>query len=401
MAITTLSSRQVLVSSIDIPDVKEVGGWLAGGMFRNESYPGGINYSPVGTPSFTNTMQSPGYAPNFLNGNFDYLNSGLSNMFSFINYGYYDLLVKSREKDVTVLEITVVIESIDSQSTSGDGDSEFVGEYTSTVYGNVVSTPDKDMSLEEIYAIEKGYSNIIGSITSGDTIKTVSSIYNVTTGQTLTMEQRVQSEVVGFVRSQLVNSVANQIASSIASTSNVAMLLSGVLGAVLNEFYEMSIGMDISFGYGGEYDLRASRLLGSPTYTGSEGFLGIGTIGQWFTDDTTQLTNILGDTVGYIADISDGIYAYSGIDGSYTIAESLIEEVEDFGMVDDVIANIDPDADVTVVTNVDQDGNLTVTAIDETDFFEEEDDEGLFSGGGSDETESSGWDDWGDDGSWF
>lgn len=252
MAITTLSSRQVLVSSIDIPDVKEVGGWLAGGIFRNESYPGGVNYSPVGTPSFTNTMQSPGYAPNFLNGNFDYLNSGLSNMFSFINYGYYDLLVKSREKDVTVLEYTIAVETIDTSSSGGDGDSDTVFELGGTLWADVDRTKDGAMTIAEIYAMDKGYSNVIGSIASGSNVNIVGTLYNITTSESMTLEERVRSEVFGYARSTIVNQLASSFASKFA-TGIASSVLGGVLGALMNEAYEISVGLDIHFGLGGEY----------------------------------------------------------------------------------------------------------------------------------------------------
>lgn len=277
----TITTSQVLTGLIETPISKDPNQWYAGGTLRNETYPGGINYSPTNIPSFNNTLQGSSVATSLLNGNFQYLNAGLIAISNFMNSGVLQLLEKYSERETTVIKIKIEV----YQSTS-IGEDNYVGEGSFDVEGTI-DYSNGNFSLDSLTNINKN-SLSLANIASGDSLTIATSLYNVATNDELSFTDKIAAGVVGTVKSQATSIISNRVMSAMGADYTWSMtklqvtgtIVGLVVGQIVGELFEYAVGLDNSIGYGGEINRTASMILGTPAYSQEKGFMGISGIGS-------------------------------------------------------------------------------------------------------------------------
>jgi hypothetical protein len=359
MAILTAS--QLLTTVIDIPTAKDANQWYAGGMLRNETYPGGINFSPIRKPSLENTLLGNDVVSSMLNGNFMFLNAGMSAVSSFMNTGILDLLSEYKSRETAVIKVT--IEVYENTSTG----KEYSGEASFDIDGEI-DYAENSFSLSSVSKITKN-SYSLTSLIGGSPLTIATKLYNVYTDEEITLEETIASGILGSVKQAASNVVSKSIIGIVGTTNMIAMgAIALAVSAVVSEFFEYALGTDISIGYGGEYSDKYSKQFRQDSFSASKGILGLGSLfdslsySVGISDSlTTEYTNALGISTGNVFESADLSVATSYDDGSFTLTEN-----EDFGLVDDILDNLDDDSTITTVSYDEETGELSITVSEDS-----------------------------------
>lgn len=338
----TVTASQVLTTLVDSPVSKDVNQWYAGGTLRNETYPGGISFSPVSIPSFNNMEKGNGLATSILNGNFMFLNAGMTAVSSFMNTGILDLLSEYKSRETAVIRVS--IEVYESSNTSRND--TYSGEASFDIEGTIDYTKG-NFSLSSVSAINKNSFSLV-SLIGADNITLVTSLYNIVTDDKLTFSEKIQAGILGSVKSQASNLIANKILIELGadytwSTGRLmttATIVGLLVGQVIGEFFEYALGLDNSIGYGGEIDRTASMILGTPSYLQESGFMGLGGIGS-------DISYALGLSDYKSNDLTSRGGTYLGGTESLTSSSGLeIEQIVSFETGDTIITGGDRHDDI-------------------------------------------------------
>ena len=320
-----IALRQVSIRSMDFDNGKDKNQWQAGGNLRNSTYSGGYSWSPTSVPSFDNKRHTGDKNAALLGGNIlSYLGYGFGDIMALVNGGELDLNFKDSAKEVFVFSITLQLinpEGIevakkefdyDFESDSSLGIGSGGGGY-SGIGGKVDVTEMNNMDT-----LAEMMQNRV-DVTSLNPVSVVISVINAVTGDKTTVEGVLGGMLIGTVQSGIQQAMTKAVASAVGVTSlNVVTALTlGVVSMVLNELFEMAIGVDRSFGFGGEYDRLGSQVLGTQAYTASDGILGISTAidtlsySLRFTDTLSLgIVNKIGSDIGSYGEVRNGDSVY-------------------------------------------------------------------------------------------
>jgi len=260
----------VSTEEIDIPNAQDKTQWYAGGLLRNESFAGGIGFSPTSVPAFQNKAKGNDFASNMISGTFDFLNPAWSSIVALNNIGYFNLLHDNDKRTTSVYRVNIAIIGYDEAGNAfvgGEGEGEI---YTS-------SNSDKDYTNNNtnISSVDKVVSNnwnmftTIEAITAGNKISLAISAIDM-----LTNEKFAEMSTGEILSAGVYGAVRSLFSSALSGALGLGMIGSLVIGAVFDELVELSLGIDNSFGIGGQmtYSPTGTKMFGE-----AEGFLGIET----------------------------------------------------------------------------------------------------------------------------
>ena len=256
------------VANVALPNPKDTAQWLGGGALRNETFAGGELFS-LSTPAFAN-KSAIGSEYNLLAGN----------ILSYVGYGFgalqdvmnTDSLFMDLLYDFEVAEMYMY--NVSTTATDSDGNILYE---SSATYSNDSVEFDTSMSEMSLSELDDAWSNQtnLASMLQGNPITIGMTVFNVLTNQEVSIETRFTGAVIGTVVSTF-KGLAMSAASNMLGISGYGALGFGVIfGAVLGELAEMALGLDQAFGYGGEFDKKASKAFGEDAFSESVGFLGV------------------------------------------------------------------------------------------------------------------------------
>ena len=264
----------VSTEEIDIPNAKDPMEWMAGGILRNETFPGGSGFSGTSVPAFANKAKPNDLSANLLAGSFSFLNPAWAGIVALNNLGYFNLLYDDDKRDTKVFKINVAIIGYNE-----DGTSYIAGEGEGEIYGSISGGDTKTSTFTDTKAnltsVDKVINNhwnmltSIETIASGNKIGLAISLVDMLTGDkynNMSTSEFLSAGVYGAVRGLFSSVIGNMI--------GLGMLGSIIVGAIFDELVEISVGLDNSFGIGGQLTQSPT---GTSMYGESEGFLGIST----------------------------------------------------------------------------------------------------------------------------
>lgn len=298
---TLTFSNQSQVITYDIPNAKDNYEWLAGGEFYNEKNAGGYVWSAT-NPLSPDEKPKQDLALVINRGSIHpYLNEGFTEIQNTIRgFGFLDLLGDYTDSTATVYETTVTI-------TSSDGSEHIFTNYTEgegglSDFGSIQSMTQSNMGVEAIaQMLNTPGMNLMSLNALGLAEFTVTNLLNGNFFKSGKME------IGNIVGATLYNSAKNifsqQLTMGLVNSLGIksvyaAGLLSVGVGALLGEFFEMAVGYDNSFGYGGEFSAKGSQVLGQKAYRDNT-ILGDLSFGLGIADElSVNLTDWDGNKIG-------------------------------------------------------------------------------------------------------
>jgi len=264
-------NKIVQVHRVDLPNYKDRGEWLGGGTYRNSSFAGGDTYTPVSTPSFDNKKKDSDIGSYLLSGNFLFLNSG----FNFIQYamsGYELNFALQNEQEVYVFEYEIVVTNKETNTIIHSSS----GSVSSDMMESSNSTPMDITSLANAFKNQ----SVLSPLMFSDKFLFSLTIIDRLSREDLTIEENISSMVLGTINSQIYSMIASKVVDSFnitVSTFGQFMGLHTVLYGIYNEAVEVMLGLDNSFGFGGDF---VGEHNGTAIYSESKGFMGLDTLGK-------------------------------------------------------------------------------------------------------------------------
>lgn len=312
MALSTKTISETIRASVELPDPKDPLEWLAGGL-GNETYPGGDLWSPTDTPGM-NLVPFMGKNKNLLNGDFNYLNSGLMSVNSALSSGQYlDLVSTFRVSQVVNLIFTIQVikdGNVISETSTHINEDGFNNDSISNDSMTSQSvTSEAEATISEVAAAYEGRFNALAPLENPSMISIVAVVQDVASGKITTVEQGFMSGIVGAMESVMTNVAMQAIASVFNTTSDFGLgLIGAVAKSIAGELTQTAIGLDVSIGFGGEYDKSVSQELNATAFSESKGFMGLESMAESIGFSLGLTTSL---TVGYTNRAQTSIVGYS------------------------------------------------------------------------------------------
>lgn len=291
----TASIRKVFQYSNKLINPTDASNYLAGGYMRNESIAGGAFYSPTAINKLNEASS--------LDKNFKLIDG---NILSYLNYGFGDIkkqmisyenignTLNSEIKTTEVISVRFQLTSVNSNISLYDNtievnldDGENVtpdqidsyNNFSSSMSSGNISGATNNTSILDVADAWDNQLDLTQLANMGPIDMAVYA-YNVYTDESTTLQTRLEGAVIGTVKNQLTNAIVGTVAKIIGITQVTVGVIIGakILGAVINEFFEMAIGLDNQFGFGGSFNTSISILSGVPAYNMYEGFMGLTTM---------------------------------------------------------------------------------------------------------------------------
>ena len=262
-----------IVEEIELPKLNDKYQWYPGGTLRNETYPGGVNFSPTALPSLDLKVRYLDQSTALLNGLHSYiLNPSFSAINSFINLGMFELIAMSeRQSEISTYSVTV----------------EIVDTVTNDILFSSSRSSDEFESVESIESLASSYTlnelsqiadnpielskNVFANPLIG--VIHVASSFDTTQSIEVNLGRVAYGTVLGGLRNVAINKTLDAL--SLSARSMPGLIVGSLIGAIINEAIEIAMGLDNSFGFGGEYNSQVSNRLGVDAYEVSRGFLGM------------------------------------------------------------------------------------------------------------------------------
>ncbi|MCK5111059.1 MAG: hypothetical protein KAQ94_06015 [Arcobacteraceae bacterium] len=257
------TSQIVQVVNIDIPNAKDKNEWYAGGTLRNESFSGGVNFSPTDIPSYDNKQQTFSMSRSLLNGNFLFLNGGFALVDSLVKGGMLDLLQRINDTNILRLEYTTTItNTITGQSVSTNGFFNISDGGDNAIDNIGIETNTHPASLEETKAAFDTQFSMFHMNPLSITFTMIETI----TQQEVTISKTLSSALMGTVFGTMKGVLSQSVVSALSIT-NVAMSLAVgfVVGLAFDEAMEVAMGLDTTFGFGG--DIQGTNSMGNGMFS--------------------------------------------------------------------------------------------------------------------------------------
>lgn len=254
-------------------------------LFLNDPYTGS-----AGTQSFyDNSYPDVGYAMKLIGGD----NSLMSNFLQYSAYGMQfnymiNTIINDINKDSQRINLLFTNKKQGMNTSSGEdntgSDSGLggIGTNNNATVSNV-STVSAESLLgmrEQIDTISKSLTTLSPSINSPLAIGITS--LGIALSNQNKAEEAVTIGAYGIASNLATRGITSVAAKSLGVTSfNAIAGIYGIVSAVVNEVVEMALGVDVSFGYGGQFSRSISSKYGVEAFSESKGILGI----ESFMDD--------------------------------------------------------------------------------------------------------------------
>jgi len=245
---------------IELPNRKDKNQWYAGGDLRNETFAGGYAFTPTKLPSYNNMERPNDMAVGMLTGNVDsMLNTGLSAVLGIIaggtlldlmnTYMVYKTVVVHYKVKITASDGTVLGIKIGSFDVQADGDGQSGFDNSSISPANTSS-----MSPADVQTAMKSQFNAIGLIQNPSLVNVAITLSSLAFNKDITIETAVAAGMIGSVQGVISSMATQAVATALGVVSTLGVMAIGfAVGAVLGELAQMALGVDKSFGFGGEY----------------------------------------------------------------------------------------------------------------------------------------------------
>lgn len=304
--------------TVEAPNANNREEWLAGGELRNATYPGGAYYSPTKIPSFDNKPCSLDIGASLLKGYYNYLNPSFTAINSFVNIGMFELLAQNKES--YFISYTIEISNTNTLEIL-DSSSNIIDISDSSGFDHNFSNNDFSMSPN---ASNMSRADIQQSLTTSasfsfeNPISLAMSITNMMNNEDMSIEQGLMGMTVNTVTNNISMGISKSLAPALGIANPLGILgLTTIVGAIVTETMQMALGVDNSFGYGGEYDRDFSNTFGVDAFSKSKGLLGLESLAESLTHSlkglvglestmTTEFTNFDKTAqVGYRTDVQN------------------------------------------------------------------------------------------------
>ena len=243
----------------DIPNPKDENEYRAGGFFQNETKPGGQLYSPTASPD-PERINYNDFAYSLNNGHmYNSLNSGIGTINNLINgYGFLDLMNSYKSKTTIMYKVTLTITDKYGNETNSFTSYKSKGEANSEYRNFKTPGANKNQSIEDI---AKMFSQTGVNLTSPDLLNSLMSysFENMANGEEYESPKiAVSSFVSSSLKNTIISTFSNEITTGLVSVLNVTTfgamaLISVVTTTLLNEAFDVMVGLDNNFGFGGDY----------------------------------------------------------------------------------------------------------------------------------------------------
>lgn len=302
-------------SIFKIPNMKDKNQHLAGGVFgSNGTMPGGPLWSPTNTSKLNVGQPETNNNTNLLNGNIlSYLGYGFGDIMYLVNGGKLDLMFNTTVRSTSVIKMTVELTT--ANGTVNRIDKDFtVTEGEGNLQDMTVGFGDGRFSLQELSDIasfelnvEQEFAALLGQLAMGNMAGALIgiSLYDYATGSEISTSKAVGKFAIGQVVGMLSRGATTMAINSFGMTSFGAILgLGYAITSLIGEAFEVAVGLDMSFGPGGQFlgtDSQGRAVYGRDIGIGE--FLGdvameIATLGF---ADTHTFNGYANDAFGYTA----------------------------------------------------------------------------------------------------
>ncbi len=253
---TTQTVRLAQTYVYDIPNSKDENQWRAGGYLRNQAGPGGAFYSPTSSTSF-NEKPNGDFGQKMQSGNLlSDLNMSYTQVHSLVEgFGFLDLMRSYTKRETKVYNVSISIDEtilIDTEiSVSHDGNEKDFN----------ISTPKGDMNMQDVYDAYNFDDDAlplidVASLYGIDTLTSniLISLIDVATGDELKAFQRIANFTMTTIKNGFKNQIIQTVINSLGVTSiGTALSIGAIIHVVFGELFEMIMGLDNNFGFGGEF----------------------------------------------------------------------------------------------------------------------------------------------------
>ena len=237
------------------PSIKDRNEWIAGGYFANAVLAGGTMFAPDRPPGAIGSETQKGtFAGGLLNGNFNMLlNTGYAQVQSIAKGGLLDLITDYTFRSTVVAYYTIRLR------TPGGGVVTYANgaiSYNEGSSDTAVNTTFSKMSLYEVEAVFNNRRSIADLMSTPGLINIGIDLgYGLKTGTLSTsIGAIVGGLAVGTVQSMVTNQATGIAARALGVTSLAAAAgINYAVGLVVEEVFEMAVGLDNHFGFGGEF----------------------------------------------------------------------------------------------------------------------------------------------------
>ncbi len=244
----------VSLNQYEIPSTKDNNQWLAGGDLKYNTFAGGSLYSPTSIPSFNN-FKDVDRNYTLLNGKFlSFLNGGITPITSLINsWNELEILLDSTITNISVYKIDVEVVNTTTNESIYSGSS---GEFSldRDELGESISSFSTSQDKLTSFAMAMANRSDIRDKISNSPISMTLNLIDLISMETIQIEREITASALGTIngifREMAVSAVSQMI--GLVATSYSSMLGIALLGKVFDELFEMSLGFDNHFGYGGE-----------------------------------------------------------------------------------------------------------------------------------------------------
>ena len=306
-----VQARSVIVADEDPLVLKEKDNWLAGGTIINEMYSGGSTWSPTTVSLIANKQIKNDKNSLLMSGNIlSYLQYGLGDLLKTIdNFSQFQTFLEHDNRSVSVYKIEINVSTIDGTLVySKMSDDMSFGEGSYSEHNNNPSNTQGG-TLDDLSKAWNSRSDIRGLLTANP-LTIGLTIYDVLTNDKVTVEDRISGAILGTVYNTFSNLAMKGIAqmANITAMTPQVMVGFGILGAIFGELVEMVLGLDISFGLGGEYNSGATKAFGQDAFSqsGISEFAGGMSLSLGLSNfNTSTFTDVNGNIIGYRSEVDN------------------------------------------------------------------------------------------------
>jgi len=296
----------------DIPNPKDKNQWYAGGILRNESFSGGVNFSSLSIPSYNNKKQTADISVAFFTGNFIFLNSGYSLVTSLVDGGVLDLMRYTNETKHIKIDYDLTITNTITKDIISSNSGSFTFSDDGIKYDDIMTTQD----IFDIYNAPKV------NLFDADILTVSLSMIDSLTREEFDISKTVQSVMLNATLGRFKSLAIEQGLKTFGlSGFNIATFgIIGAISSIFNEAVEIALGLDNHFGFGGEF---VGKVDGVDAYTApidtwqgiKDTFLEIVTLGfidtQTYNPTTADLVDKDGNSLGSASFSPSGTFSSS------------------------------------------------------------------------------------------
>lgn len=349
--------------SYEIPNSKDNNQWIAGGYLRNDTYAGGGAFSPTSIPAVKLEKSYFDQSSAMLNGNFEFLNVGFGIVQSMLYGGMLDLMMDLKQSETIVRTVSYTIAITDT--VTGEvlayrvGESSFGGDGGNSF--SDYSTPTESFDALETKAMWDAKFDVPQTMFENP-VSLAFTAYDLFSAKEFSFSQNIGRGLLGTTFAVFSNAITTQMAGALGITGIAPSLAFATFAkSVLGELAEMALGIDNSFGFGGElqentygkngtlgfeegynldqslghiskatglleynYDVKvkdkSGNVIGSNSYYGYDGTsdsYGVDVTTNYDALNESYTHQVSIDDIGTYSTIGDGGYSFDGTDGSF------------------------------------------------------------------------------------